>query len=229
LLKLSNDRWSDAEPHYDEPESYPIARAAVEALLDYETLDDAIGIGLVGLAVDTPDDSLARIAFDVAAARCGPSVRESILEVANDKTLNWKRVHALSGLTAAPTVEQQLLERLPDEWILSVAPPLSVAGIELLCTHLPIAEAAKRLEALSHSNKRRALILVGAHALRSRDEKTAMGVLDLLEPAHPARQLFAGTPLPRSILDNLGGVRVRRYVEAFLGEYFIERTRASGQ
>lgn len=230
LLKLSNDRWSDAEPHYDEPESYPIARAAVEALLRYETLDDAIGIGFVGLAVDTLDDSLARIAFKVAAARCGPSVRESVLDVSNDETLKWKRVHALQGLTVAPAVEQQLLERLPNKWILSVAPPLAVAGVELLCTHLPVVEAARRLEALSHSNKRRALILVGAHVLRSREEKAAMGVLDLLEPGHPARQLFAGAPLPRSILDDLGRVRVRRYVEAFLSEYLIdERTKAAGQ
>lgn len=230
LLKLSNDRWSDAEPLYDDPDSYPIARAAVEALLRYEILNDAVGTELVGLAVDTSDDNLARIAFKVAASRCGPSVREAILDVSNDETLNRKRVHALKGLTAAPTVEQKLLVRLSNRWIFSVAPPLAVAGIELLCTHLPIVETAQRLEAVSHSNERRALILVGAHVLRNRDEKAAMGVLDLLEPNHPARQLFAGASLPRSILDDLGRVRVRRHVEAFLSNYLIdERTTAAGQ
>ncbi|MER9002244.1 MULTISPECIES: hypothetical protein [unclassified Mesorhizobium] len=228
LLKLSNDRWSDAEPHYEDTESYPIARVAVEALLRYETLDDAVGTGLVGLAVDTTDNSLARIAFKVAAARCGLAVRQSILDVSNDQTLTWTRVHALQGLTAASVVEQQLLDRLPNKWILSVAPPLAVAGIELLCTHLSVAEAASRLEAISHSNNRRALILVGAHALKSRDETAAIGVLDMLEPGHPARQFFTGAPLPRSILNDLGTVRVRRFVEKFLSEYWInERTRAA--
>lgn len=230
LLKLANDRWSDAEPHYDERESYPIARAAVEALLRYKTLDDVIGNGLVDLAIATPDDDLASIAFQVASALCGEAIRASVLEVSCDETLNWKRVYALRGLTGAPALEAQLLERLSKKWILSVAPPLAVAGIELLCTHLPVAEASLRLEAISHSNKRRALILTGAHVLRSRDEKAAIGVLDLLEPDHPARQLFAGAPLPRSILDDLGGVRLRRYVEVFLSEYLIdERAKAAGQ
>lgn len=229
LLKLSHDRWSDAEPHYDDRESYPIARASVEALLHYETLDNAIGAGLVSLAVDTPDDSLASIAFKVAAACCGPSVRESVLDVSSNKTLNWKRVHALQGLIAAPAVEQQLLKRIQTKWILSVAPALAVVGVELLCTHLPVAKAVRQLEAISHSNNRRALILVGAHVLRRRDETAAMGVLDLFEPDHPARHLFAGVPLPRTILNDLGSVRIRRFVEAFLSEYLIDEGTKGGR
>ena len=224
LLKLSNDRWSDAEPHYDEPESYPIARGAVEALTRYETLDDRIGNELVDLALETLDNKLACVAFAVVAARCGPSLRASILDLSNNKTLNWKRVHALQGLTAAPLVEWQLLEKLSNEWILAVAPPVAVAGVELLCTHLPVAEAVQRLEAISHSNKRRSLILVGADVLKARDQKAATGVLNLLEPGHPARQLFAGVPLPRSILNDLGNVRVRRFVEAFLSKYLIDKS-----
>jgi hypothetical protein len=46
-MRLTQDRLPDAEPHYDEPDSYPIAREAITAFAKYGSLDDEIGAGLL--------------------------------------------------------------------------------------------------------------------------------------------------------------------------------------
>lgn len=221
LLILAHDTWSDAEPHYDGTESFPVARAAVAALLRYPHLDDAVGKDLLGIGRSTPDNDLARVAFEVAASRCGASIRSAIFDVSNERELDWKRVYALQGLSAAQMVERELLDRITDKWLLSVSSRVAIVGTALLCTHLPVAEAVKRIEVVSHSNKRRALILVGAHVLKDRDLKGAATVLDLLEPKHAARELLSSRSLPVSVLNDLGTVQIRRYVQAYLSDYFL--------
>lgn len=59
LMQLALDRWSDAEPHYQEPDSYPIAREAVAALETYGSLGDEIGTKLIALARRPPTSSCA--------------------------------------------------------------------------------------------------------------------------------------------------------------------------
>ena len=42
LMRFIHDQWSDAEPQYNEPDSYPIAREAVEALVAYGSIADTL-------------------------------------------------------------------------------------------------------------------------------------------------------------------------------------------
>jgi hypothetical protein len=71
---------------------------------------------------------------------------------------------------------------------------------------------------MGHSNSHRALLLLGAVALERRDRAAALGLLDLLDAEHPARKLLDldGELLPRTVLDDLGDVRIRRYVRPWL-------------
>jgi hypothetical protein len=96
--------------------------------------------------------------------------------------------------------------------------PLAVSATVLVSAHLAVPDAVGILEQMGHSNSHRALLLLGAVALERRDRAAALGLLDLLDAEHPARKLLDldGELLPRTVLDDLGDVRIRRYVRPWL-------------
>lgn len=77
------------------------------------------------------------------------------------------------------------------------------------------------MERVAYSTKRRALLLLGVCGLADRDRPTALGLLALLASDHPARRLLDlddGERLPKTVLDDLGHIRVRKAVQGWLND-----------
>lgn len=221
LVGLIGDQWSDAEPHYDEAESYPLAREAACALGAYENLSDDIGDALLARAERTDDRLLGTEALRVAAQRCGPDIRRKIWVLATQSKPRWFCVDAIDALSTAPTVEADILEAITPERLLRMSAPLAASATVLIATHAPVEVAVRTVERVAQSNDRRALLLLGVSALADRDRSAATGLLDLLAPTHPARRLLdlpEGERLPATVLDDLGSIRVRRAVRVWYGE-----------
>jgi hypothetical protein len=214
LMQLIHDQWSDAEPHYNEPDSYPIAREAVEALAAYGSLSDALGDDLLDLARKTTDRSLAQVALTKAAELCGPQIRRKIWALAADKKLGWLRVDAIDALSAATTVEAEIVTKITADGLLRLSAPLAVSATILASAHLPVGDVIHILEQVGNSNSHRALLLLGVVVLEPRDRMAALRLLDLLDVDHSGRRILDSDDalLPRTVLDDLGDVRIRRYV-----------------
>jgi hypothetical protein len=218
LMRLTRDQWSDADPQYNEPDSHPIAREATGALAQYGSLPDAIGDELLELVRETTDRRLRQEALTAAAQLCGPEIRTKIWALAVNKQLGWLRVDAMDALSAASTVEVDIVTRITADRLIRLPAPLAVSATVLVSAHLAVPDAVGILEQMGHSNSHRALLLLGAVALERRDRAAALGLLDLLDAEHPARKLLDldGELLPRTVLDDLGDVRIRRYVRPWL-------------
>ena len=220
LVRMSRDKWSDAEPHYDEADSHPIARSAIGAITSYGAIPDTLGDGLIELAEATGDRDLRRAALNAAAALCGPEIRRRIWAFVEKGQAARLRVDALDALSAAPTVEGDIVGRITAEVLMRLPLPLMISATFLIGIHRAVDDAVGIFERVNHSKPHRALLLLGACALEHRDRVAALGILDLLDAGHPARRLLDldGGPLPHTVLDDLGDVRVRRYVRACLQE-----------
>jgi hypothetical protein len=76
------------------------------------------------------------------------------------------------------------------------------------------------LDADQYSTKRRALLL-GVVGLANRDRPAALGLLALLGSDHPVRRLLNlddGEQLPKTVLDDLGHIRIRKAVQGRLDD-----------
>ena len=77
------------------------------------------------------------------------------------------------------------------------------------------------MERIAHSTKSRALLLLGVYGLADRDRHAAIGLLALLGSDHPARRLLDLTgdeQLPKTALDDLGHIRIRKAVQGWLND-----------
>lgn len=219
LLALIHDTWSSAGPHYYELESFDIAKEAVIALAGYGPLSDAVGDTLLDLANTTGDRTLSQHALMVAAHCCGAGIQQKILELVDTPQARWIRLDALDALADADAIDPSIVEHMTAAFLLSSLPILAAAAAHLVGTHAPSEKALKVFDRVASSNKRRALLLVGANSMAKRDRTTADRILDLLEPEHPGRHLLmASEPLPVSILDDLGKVQLREAVRKRLGD-----------
>ncbi|MER8948269.1 hypothetical protein [Mesorhizobium sp. M0809] len=219
LLALIHDTWSSAEPYHDEPESFDIAQEAVVALAANGSLSDAIGDTLIDLANTTVDRTLSQYALIVAAHCCSAGIQQKIWNLVNIPEARWIRLDALDALADAESVDPSIVGRLTPAFLLRSPAILAAPAAHLVGAHASAETALKIFERVASSNKRRALLLVGANALARRDRTTAERIIDLLEPDHPGRQLLATVePLPASILDDLGKIQLREAVRKRLGD-----------
>ncbi|HDZ39587.1 MAG TPA: hypothetical protein ENH62_15155, partial [Marinobacter sp.] len=128
----------------------------------------------------------------------------------------------IDALADADSVDPSIVADLKPAFLLSSPAILAAPAAHLVGTHAPAEIALQLFERVASSNKRRALLLVGANAMAERDRPTADRILDLLEPGHPGRQLLtAAEPLPVSILDDLGKVQLREAVRKRLGDRIV--------
>jgi hypothetical protein len=224
LIGMTRDKWSDYEPHYDDADSHPIARAAIEALAPYGSIPNEVGDGLVALALASSDRKLRQAALNAAAALCGPEVRHRLWTLVDTGKPARVRVDALDALCAAPTVEVDIVERFTAEALMKLPAPMMASATILIAVHRAVDDAVAVFEQVAHSNAHRALLLLGARALEERDRTAALRILGLLAPGHPARLLLDldGELLPRTVLDDLGDVRIRRYVRPWLQDLIAE-------
>ncbi|MNF28759.1 hypothetical protein D3C84_94490 [compost metagenome] len=219
LMQLTRDKWSDAEPRYDEPDSNPIAREAVAALAQFRPLPIANGRELLELAKSTDDRELRREALAAAAEHCSPAIRRDIWAIVGNKELGgWTRVDAVDALSQASFVEVDIVRSITTKRLMSLPAPLAASVTVLVGLHQSVAEAVRILERLGQSHAHRALLLLGVAVLENRDHAAAVDLLDLLDVDHPARRLLDEEEelLPGTVLDDLGDVRIRRHVQLWL-------------
>lgn len=221
LRKLIDDDWSDAEAFHNEEPSYPIAREAVAGLAAYDSLSDDIGEALLFRAERTDDRSLGMVALDTAAQRCSPAIRKKIWALSFIDQPRWVRVDAIDALSQADVVESEVLDAITTKLLLRLAPPLAASACVLLATHGRVEAVVEAMERVAYSTKRRALLLLGVCGLADRDRPAALGLLALLGSDHPARRLLDlddGERLPKTVLDDLGHIRVRKAVQGWLDD-----------
>jgi hypothetical protein len=218
LLCLTKDTWSDADPSYNESDSFPIARKAVEALAAYAPLSDQISDQLITLATTTPDRALGQECLKVAACHGSPAIRKKIHAMVSDRGQRWLRLDALDALVVADTIEPELLAPFTTERIMKLGPALATSAIVLVCNHAPLKTAVALCERMANSNADRSLAVLGAYFLHDCDPGAAQAILDLLAEGHPARRLFAVEEelLPASVLDGLGDIKRQRWVHRWL-------------
>lgn len=210
LLALIHDTWSSAEPQYYELQSFDIAQEAVTALASIGPLSDAVGDTLLDLANTTGDRKLSQCALKVGAQCCSAGIQQKIAELVDIPQARWIRLDALDALADASAIDPGIVANITYERLLRLPPILAAAMAHFVGTHAPAEKALGLFERVVSSNKRRALLLVGANSVAQRDRTTADRILDLLEPGHPGRHLLmASSPLPASILDDLGNVQLR--------------------
>ena len=223
LLHLVNDTWSDSNPMYNEPPSYPIARQSVSALASYAPLSDGVCQTLMETAQRTDDRLLARRCLEASARYGSAAARQQVRAKVDDRERSSLGVQALSALISLESVEAELLESFTEDWIRESEPGISVASTALVCRHAPIALAVALCERMANSGADVSLAVVGASYLHARDTKAAQRILSLLAEDHPARDLFADPSkrLPASVLDGLGDVRRLPSVRAWLRDRVV--------
>lgn len=221
LLRLIDDKWSDAEAFHEEPPSYPIAREAISGLAAYGSLSEDIGEALLLRAERTDDPSLGIVALDTAARCCGPAIRKKIWALSFLDRLLWVRVDAIDALTKADVVENEILNEITVSLLLRLPPPLAASACVLLAVHGQVDTVVEAMERIAQSTKKRALLLLGAYHLAERDHDAAIRLLTLLGSDHPAQRLLDlsdGTKLPKTALNDLGHIRVRNAVRDWLSD-----------
>ncbi|QCO55342.1 hypothetical protein EOK75_05860 [Pseudorhodobacter turbinis] len=166
LLRLTADTWSGADVFDNEREYYLIAQEAVKALAEYVSLDDDVGLHLLDLSDRTPDRKLSQFALTVAAHSCSPEIRARIWEMVHIPAARWIRLDALA---TADLVEPAIASRVTTQLLLSLPPILAVPATVLLANHVPVADVIRTLERVASSNKHRALVLIGAETLNSKN------------------------------------------------------------
>ena len=220
LLRLTGDKWSDADPMYNEPDSFPIAREAVEALTVYAPFSDEISDQLIKLATTTTDRALGQACLRGAAGHGSSAIRMKIRSIFGDRDRGWLRLDALDALVFADTIEAELLIPFTAERIVKLGPALAPSAVVLVCCHAAPETAIALCERMAHSNADRSLAVVGAYFLHEREPGAAQAILDLLPEGHPARNLFNEEEalLPASVLDGLGDVKRQRWVQKWLSD-----------
>lgn len=219
LLRLTGDNWSDADPSYNESDSFPIARAAVEGLAAYAPLSDGISDRLIKLATTTTDRALGQECLQVAAGHGSAAIRMKISALIGDRDRGWLRLDALDALVFADTIETEVLKPFTAERIVRLGAALAPSAVVLVCRHAPLKIAVGLCERMAHSNADRSLAVLGAYFLHDREPDVAHAILDLLPEGHPVRSLFGDTEglLPASVLDGLGDIKRQRWVQKWMG------------
>ena len=219
LVRLIEDTWSDANAFYNESPSYKIAREAVNGLAVYKSLSNDVGEALLFRAEHTDDHSLGFDALNTAAKCCGPAIRKKIWALSFINQPRQIHINAINVLIQADVVESDILDGVNAELILSLAPPLAASVCVLLAVHGRVDSVVEAMQRIALSTQRRALLLLGAYGLTSRDRKAADRLMALLDIDHPARNLLdlkEEEKLPKTALDDLGHIRIRNVVHIWL-------------
>ncbi|HEY2346382.1 MAG TPA: hypothetical protein VGH80_10925 [Xanthomonadaceae bacterium] len=221
LVKLVADAWSDTGPYHYEDRSYLIAREAVDALAKYGRLSDDIGEALLCHAERTDDRSLSVVALNTAARCCDFAIRAKIWALSLVGQPRWVCIDAIGALIQANVVESEITDKITADLILRLPPPLAASVCVLLAIHGRVESVIAAMERIAHSAERRALVLLGARGLALHDRQAALGLLAMLRPDHPAQQLLDlhdGEKLAKTVLDDLGNVRIRKAVRTWLDD-----------
>lgn len=187
LLRLAHDKISDLSSYYGGPDSYPIARAAIEGLAKYGPLSAETLAELFTIGNETDDPKLRTSIFDLLGVQADRNIQERLLTLA----ITPGRTSVRKAVAWALLLSR---ERLALEVIERIVPGLLESRIESVATLLTLILAgtasldkvyavAKQLAA---NAKRRVLLLLIIRELSERDVALAKKVAQILPEHHPA-------------------------------------------
>lgn len=221
LLRLMDDKWSDADLYHNDSPSFAIAREAIRGLAACGSLSDEIGDALLLRAERTEDRLLGIAALDTAAQCCGTGIRKRIWTLSFLDQPRWVRVDAIDALTKADVIEHEILDEITGSLLLRLPPRLAASACVLLAVHGQVDTVVEAMERIAQSTKKRAFLLLGIYHLAERDYDAAIRLLTLLGSDHPAHRLLDlsdGEKLPNTALNDLGHIRVRNAVRDLLSD-----------
>jgi hypothetical protein len=187
LLKLAHDQISNLSHYVGGPDSYPIARAAVEGLSKYESLSTQTIDELYTLGVGTDDPELRSSIFEILASRGGTASQEKLVRLAITPGKTSARRSAawallMSRMHLAPEVIEQITTDMLETRIESIAVLLTL----IFAATASLEKVRVAAERLAASSKRRVLLLLMIRELTERDVELAKQVALMLPANHPA-------------------------------------------
>ncbi|MGA1859864.1 hypothetical protein VH569_28090 [Azospirillum sp. 11R-A] len=188
LLSLAADQWSRHSQHYGrDSDDYPIAQAAIAALMDVAPLEPEQNEALFAIATDTSDPDVRRAIFTLLAKFGGELYHERLFFLAVEPgSARVRSSSAYALLAVGADLDGGLIERITPQLLDKRYEP--VAGVlAILLGWRGSAEAVRSAaEALAANRKRRALVLLIAWMLASRDRAAAEELVAMLPAGHPA-------------------------------------------
>lgn len=228
LLTLAADTWSNADPHYQEPTSYPIAWKAAEILLEPPELPDS-SIAEIGTIIRATTDSDVQLTLVRAMVRNGSDdARARVMRMAlRTGSPPMHRLAAEALVMESAVVDTALAGEVEDAQLeartATVAYPMTLL-VGLRADDAQILSAARTLAA---SSFRRILLLPLILAALQRNADLAMRLAPLFPP------LQASTPqtlahdisqLSRATLIQFGDVRTVEIVLHRLSDFLASET-----
>jgi hypothetical protein len=187
LQRFAHDKISDLRSYYGGPDSYPIARAAVEGLAKYGPLSAETLAELFTIGNETDDPKLRTSIFELLGVQGDRDVQERLLTL----TITPGRTSVRKAVAWALLFSR---ERLALEVIERIVPGLLESRIESVATLLTLILAGtaslekvyEAAEQLAANAKRRVLLLLIIRELSERDVALAKKVAQMLPERHPA-------------------------------------------
>jgi hypothetical protein len=206
LLRLAHDEWSNASQQFQEPENYPIAQGAIEAIGKLATLSEATYDGLYDLAINTSDYDLRYKVF-LLLADATPHMQQKLLDLAvgpGRRDVSRAAVGAL--LARAKKVAPAVIAGIHSDAIATLAEPVAVKLAMLLAWKGELDVIQTVAKALATNDRRRVFLLLIVRILAARDRALAETVAAMLPPNHKAIPWAFGEEVhvTDDLLDDLG-------------------------
>ena len=187
LLKLAKDTWSRRSHYYGEEDDFPIARAAVSAIDKVGPVPIERGRELYRIAIETGDQDLRTAIFALLAKTGNSKIQAHLLELAVGRGRPViGRAAALSLVQAAENLTLEVVGRIEENYLATVAPVIAVNLTLLLADRAEIGAVRRAAETLSTNQARRVLLLLMVWRLKDRDLRAAKMVGNMLPSNHPA-------------------------------------------
>ncbi len=187
LLQLTHDKVSDLSHYVGGPDSYPIARAAVEGLSEYELLSTETISDLYETGVGSDDPDLRRLTFGIVASRGNAAQQTKLMRlVITPSKLSVRQSAAWALLVAHEYLMPEVTALLTPDLLLSRVESIAVLLTLIYAANATLESVRTAAEQLAASLKRRVLLLLVIRELVERDAELAQRIARMLPESHPA-------------------------------------------
>lgn len=196
LIKLAGDQWSQDTTRYgNDTVDYPIAQAAIAALLDLAPLGDKDEKALFAIATDTLDPDVCNAIFRLLA-KSSLVMQKTLFDLAVEPGRPRIRSSAAYALLlAGERIEQHVIDEITPRLIATRYEPVAGVLAMLLGWRGSIPAVRAAAEELATNAKRRALLLLMVWPLKDRDHLVAAEIAAMLPAGHKAAAWALGGTL----------------------------------
>ncbi len=208
LIHLANDQWSRESGYYGEPDHFPIARDAVEALAALAPLPAHQAERLLEIGTGSSDPKVRAQAFNFLAKTGGAAIQSQLFDLAVQPGSAPVRSAAVDSLLfAAQLLDQSVAERITPP-VLGTRAPRIAAPLAIIAGYRLDTDIVQALaNFLAEKGPRRSLILLLAYTLKDQDPDAAKKITSLLPKDHEAVRWALGGEIEEpteALLEDLG-------------------------